>query len=400
MSTVSAWQGTRLVAARAMADGFASKPWRVITAVVFVLGLAVVLVPRLVQPGPASYTLAVVEGAPPAVTSVVEAAAAASGFSVEVVVVPDRSAAQSAVAEGSADAAFVPNTAVEGSAGSILVPADAESPFPAIVAQAAVAAATEEALQQAGLDAQRIAAIQSIAPPVEERVGAIADEDRRPVGFVVGIVLYMALILTGTSIASAVAVEKTTRISEVLLAVLRPTQLLVGTVLGVGLLGLVQVLALGLPIVVGLLLGDGIEIPAAASGDIALGVVWFVLGLALYAFVFAALATLVQKVTEVGAATMPVNIVLIGSYLLAVIVTANNPTAPASVIASLVPFSAPMVMPIRWATGFVPGWQLALSMLLTAATAFLLALLASRIYARGLSMTGRRLNLRDALRRA
>ena len=193
--------------------------------------------------------------------------------------------------------------------------------------------------------------------------------------------------------------EKTTRISEVLLAVLRPTQLLIGTVLGVGLLGLVQVLALGLPVVVGLALGGGIDVPIAASGDIALGVVWFVLGLALYAFVFAALATLVQKVTEVGAATMPVNIALIGSYLLAVIVAANNPTAPASVIASLVPFSAPMVMPIRWATGFVPGWQLVLSMLLTAATAVLLALLASRIYGRGLAMTGRRVNLREAVRR-
>jgi ABC-2 type transport system permease protein len=54
-------------------------------------------------------------------------------------------------------------------------------------------------------------------------------------------------------------------------------------------------------------------------------------------------------------------------------------------------------MPVRWASGLVPGWQLALALGLTAAAAVLLALLASRIYARGLARTGRRLKLREVL---
>jgi ABC-2 type transport system permease protein len=192
-----------------------------------------------------------------------------------------------------------------------------------------------------------------------------------------------------------VATEKSTRISEVLLAVLRPTQLLVGTVLGVGLLGLAQVAALAVPAAVGLATGGSLDVPASATADVALGVVWFVLGVLLYAFVFAALGTLVEKPTEVGSATMPANLVLIGSYLLAVVVTVQDPNSWASVAASVFPLSAPLVMPIRWASGLVPGWQLGLAMVLTAATAVALALLASRIYARGLARSGRRLHLRE-----
>jgi ABC-2 type transport system permease protein len=230
-------------------------------------------------------------------------------------------------------------------------------------------------------------------------VGPVADEGRAGVGFVVGIVLYLALILTGTGIATAVATEKSTRISEVLLAVLRPTQLLVGTVLGMGVLGLVQIGAIAVPAGIGLAAGSGLDLPASASGDIALGVVWFVLGLLLYAFVFAALATLVEKVTEVNTATLPVNVVLIGSYLLAVTVTVRDPNSWGSVLASLFPLSAPLVMPTRWASGLVPPWQLGLAMLLVALTAVGLALLASRIYARGLTLSGRRVRLREVLTR-
>jgi ABC-2 type transport system permease protein len=228
-------------------------------------------------------------------------------------------------------------------------------------------------------------------------VGRVADEGRAAVGFVVGIVLYLALILTGTSISAAVALEKSTRISEVLLAVLRPTQLLVGTVLGVGVLGLTQIAAIAVPAAVGVATGTDLDLPVSAAGDIALGVVWFVLGMLMYAFVFAALATLVEKVTEVNTATLPVNVLLIGSYLLAVTVTVRDPNSWASVAASLVPFSAPLVMPIRWASGLVPVWQLVLAMGLVAATAVGLALLASRIYARGLTLSGRRIKLREVL---
>jgi ABC-2 type transport system permease protein len=388
MSHQGWWTGTRLVAGRAVGDGFSSRSWRIVTGVLLLLGLAIIIVPRLLGDQAVSYRLAYVDDLSDVVRAQLDTAAELGDFEVSYLAVDDP---EQAVRTGEA------NVALDPSASTLYVDSTLTPVFPALVSQALLAQATTDALQQAGLDPAQIAQIAATSPPEQVPVGRVANEERAGVGFAVGIVLYMALILTGTSIATAVATEKTTRISEVLLAVLRPTQLLVGTVLGVGLLGLVQISALAVPAVVGLSTNDVLAVPASATADVAIGVVWFVLGMLLYAFVFAALATLVEKVSEVGTATMPVNILLIGSYLVAVTVTVANPSSWGSVTASLFPLSAPLVMPVRWASGLVPVWQLVLSMLLTAAAAALLAVLASRVYARGLARTGRRARLRDVL---
>jgi ABC-2 type transport system permease protein len=309
------------------------------------------------------------------------------------VTVPDPDAARAAVRDGDADVAL----SAEGPAGTLYVAADRGGTFPALVSQAVLSVTLTERLAAAGLAPEQIAAIRATPPPEQVPVGRVADEGRAGVGFAVGIVLYGALILAGTTIATAVATEKSTRISEVLLAVLRPSQLLVGTVIGIGALALTQIAALAVPAMVGVATSDSLDLPPDAATDVLLGVVWFVVGLLLYAFVFAALGTLVEKPSEVGSATLPANVVLIGSYLLAVTVTVRDPNSWASIIGSMFPLSAPMVMPIRWASGLVPGWQLALALVLTVATAVVLARLASQIYARGLARSGRRLHLGEVL---
>lgn len=398
MRNVGQWTGTRLVAGRAIRDGLASRSWRIITAVMLLIGIGAALLPRLLGGGDTVYTLAAAAGTPEAVVAQVQAAGTAGGFDVQIVAVADGAAAEAAVREGEATAGLV----VSGEGSTLYVASGGAGPFPSVVSQVVVAQATTQALVDAGLTPAQIAAILSLRPPEQVVVGGpeeVEDQSRAIVGFIAGIVLYMALILTGTAIASAVATEKSTRISEVLLAVLRPTQLLVGTVLGVGLLGLVQVAALGVPAAVGFATGDGLTVPTSAVGDIALSFVWLVLGLLLYAFVFAALGSLVEKVSEVGAATIPANVFLIGSYLIAVTVTTDNPNGVVPTIASLFPASAPMVMPVRWTSGLVPVWQLVLAMALTALAAVALAMLASRIYARGVATTGRRVRLLEAVRR-
>jgi len=389
------WAGTRLVAARALREGWSSKSWRVVTGLMLLAGLAIVIVPRMLGQQAPSYTLATAGQAPAGIVVQLQAAAQFGGFEVEVMTVADGAAAEQAVRDGEADAAYVD----DGQGGRLYVAADGSGTFPAIVSQVVLASRITDTLRGFGLSPEQVAQIQAAQPPEQVPVGRVADEDRAGVGFAVGIVLYLSLLLTGMTIATAVATEKTTRISEVLLAVLRSTQLLVGTVLGVGVLGLVQIAALAVPASIGLLSGSDLNLPASAVGDISLGVVWFLLGISLYAFAYAAMATLVEKVTEVGTAILPVTVVLIGSYMLAIIVVAQDPNSPVSVIASLFPLSAPLVMPVRWASGLVPGWQLALAMALTLAAAVALALLASRIYARGLTMSGRRVRLREALGR-
>ena len=96
---------------------------------------------------------------------------------------------------------------------------------------------------------------------------------------------------------------------------------------------------------------------------------------------------------------MPVTIVMVIGYMLGVTVVMGDPTSTWSALISMFPLSAPLAMPIRWASGEVPVYQLVLAMVLTAGTAVLLVGVASSIYRRALLITGRRVKLRELLRR-
>lgn len=279
----------------------------------------------------------------------------------------------------------------------MFVRTDAPGTFTLLVTQAVVAQQREQALRSAGLTDQEIASVLAIAPPKQVVVGPVQDEGRATVGFLIGIALYMALMFSGNIIAMNVGVEKSTRISEVLLAVLRPSQILIGNVLGIGIQTLLQLLVLTVPILTALLVTHDLDIPRVAAGDIGLGVAWFVIGYFMYGFLFAATAALVDKVTDVGSAIMPVTVVLVLAYLGAIMGVQQDPGSVLSLTLSLFPLTSLMAMPVRWASGLVPGWQLALSMVLAMLAAVVLAALASRVYRRALVITGRRLRLREMM---
>jgi ABC-2 type transport system permease protein len=300
----------------------------------------------------------------------------------------DEAAVRQAVRDGDATAGLV---------GDVLYTSAASVTFPVVVAQSVVALEASRRLVEAGLTPAQIANVQSVRPPRQVDVGRVEDA-RSVVGFAVGIVLFLALTFAGNTIATTVAMEKSTRISEVLLAVLRPSQALVGTVAAVGAVTFLQLLVLVTPLAVAVRVLPDIELPPVAGGDLAIAVVWFVLGFALYAFLFAAAASLVDKITEVSSAIMPVTLVLTASYIVALTVVARNPEGVWGVLASLFPFTAPIAMPVRWAGGLVPVWQLLLSMALTVGTAVLLVWIASAIYRRALVITGRRVKVTEVLR--
>jgi ABC-2 type transport system permease protein len=235
-----------------------------------------------------------------------------------------------------------------------------------------------------------------VEPPQQVTVAAIEDEGRGLVGFAVGFVLYLALTFGGNAIATTVATEKSTRISEVLLAVLRPSQILVGTVLAFATVTLTQLLVLGAPVAIAVQVTDNSVLPPVASGDIALAIMWFLLGFALYAFLYASAGALVDKVTEVNTATAPVAMALLFGYMITIFVVMDDPQSLWSVVASIFPITAPIAMPVRWATGEVPTYQLLLAMALTAGAAAFVAL-ASTIYRRALLMTGGRVRFREVI---
>ena len=383
------WEGTRLVAGRSLSDGLRSRTVRITTLILLLVGLAVVFVPRMLSGDEPTYTLATVGEASVAVQGQLDAAGEAAEFGVEYLSVGDAQAVEAAVREGDATVGLAGAT--------MYVRTDAPGAFPVLVAQAVVAEQGADQLLEAGLTPQQIAAVSSIPPPEQVEVGPAQDEGRAAVGFIVGIVLYMAIMFSGNTIAMNVGVEKSTRIAEVLLAVLRPSQILVGNVVGIGLQTLAQLIALAVPILAAITVTDGLDLPAVAAGDILLGVAWFVLGFLMYAFLFAAAAALVDKVTEVGSAIMPVTTVLVLAYLGAVVVVQQDPGSALSIALSMFPLTSPMAMPIRWSSGTVPEWQLAASMLLAIGAAVLLAWFGAAVYRRALVITGRRLKLREVL---
>jgi len=385
------WRGTELVAERGLLENVRSRSFQVVTALMLLLSVAAVTVPQLIGGDKTTYTIATTGKAPAGIVTALDAAGKSGDFTVKYISRPDENAVRLAVRDGDA---------TSGLAGKTLYnKANEGGTFPVLVAQAVVALETTRQLSEAGLSQQQVTSLQSIQPPRQVAVGQVDDQGRAGAGFAVGIVLYLALTFAGSAIATTVATEKSTRISEVLLAVLRPSQMIVGTVLAIGTITLGQLLVLATPLAIAVRVTDKIGLPAVAAGDIGLAVAWFVLGFVLYSFMFAGAAALVDKITEVSSAILPVTMILVVGYMLGVTIVMADPSGPWSVAASIFPLTAPMAMPIRWASGLVPIWQLLLAMVLTAATAMLLVSVASAIYRRALVITGRRVRLREVIGR-
>ena len=384
------WQGTRLVAERGLVENVRSRSFKVVTGLLLLLSIAAVVLPQILGQHGTTYTLATVGRAPADVVATLNAAGQSAGFRAKFLSRDDEGTVREAVRDGDATAGLAGQT--------LYTSATSGGTFPVVVAQTVVTLETSRRLAAAGLSPQQVADILSVRPPRQVTVGRVDNAGRAAIGFAVGIILYLALTFAGSAIATTVAMEKSTRISEVLLAVLRPSQVLVGTVLAVGTVTLMQLLVLAAPLAVAVRVTDKIGLPAVAAGDIALAVAWFVLGFALYAFAFAATAALVNKITEVSSAILPVTLILIVGYMLAITVVSSDPGSVWSVAASMFPLTAPLAMPIRWASGQVPIYQLLLAISLTAATAVLLVSIASSIYRRALLITGRRVRLREVIR--
>lgn len=394
---MSWWSGTRLVAGREVAVAFRRRSFRIVVGLLLVAGIATVVVPRVVgDDGPERADVAVVGPAPSDLPGALAAAARAAGYTAEVAEAPDAATARAAMAAGDLDVAVV--WPAGGSATpTVLAVRDADDD--ALVGAVAGVVAQVSAL--ARLEAAGLApdvARDALAPPEVERVarGDAPDEERAVVGYAVALLLYLALIVAGSQVATGVAQEKSARIAESLLISIGAPQLLVGKVVGIGLTSLVALGAVGVPFAASLVVDPPADLPDAALLDLVGGLLWFVLGFAMYACAYAALGALVDRQEEVTGAVTPLTVVLVGSFFVA-LQAWSSPDTPLSVVASLFPLSAPMVMPMRVATGAASVPEVLLAVVLVAATAGLFVRLGTVVYGRALVRTGRRLTLREVL---
>jgi ABC-2 type transport system permease protein len=130
---------------------------------------------------------------------------------------------------------------------------------------------------------------------------------------------------------------------------------------------------------------------------IALVLVWYVLGYALYSMVFAVTGAVAARVEELQSTATPVYMLVIGAFFIAQSV-AFTPGSTLALAAGLFPFTAPRVQPLRTAAGAAQPWEVTTPVVLTIATVALLVPLAARLYSGGVFRLDRKLRLRDAWR--
>ncbi len=217
------------------------------------------------------------------------------------------------------------------------------------------------------------------------------------IGLLVSGTLYVGLVVYGQFVAAGVIEEKSNRIVELLLTTVRPWQLMVGKITGIGMVALLQIAAVAAVALVVAAATNLVSISTLGVDVVLGGLLWLILGFLMYALVFAAAGSMVSRQEDVSGVTMPVILVLVAAWIITLTVVAPSPTSTATTVLSLIPPMAPMVMPVRIAVGDVPLWQVVLSVVFALATIWLLAAVAGRIYRNSVLHVGGRVRLGEAL---
>jgi ABC-2 type transport system permease protein len=279
------------------------------------------------------------------------------------------------------------------------------------IRQAIVAAALERQLRGSPIDVTRVLRGGSLEIELPAGGGGGLDDPAFAAAYAGSFVLYMVILIYAVSVMRSVLEEKTSRIVEVILSSLRPWQLMLGKILGVGAVGLTQLAVwavVGGAFALVALPGAIAARPELAQlaavrpmlpgpGFVAYFALFFLCGYFIYSALYAAVGAMCNSDEEAQQAQLPL-MLLIVIPVFALVGVIDSPNSTVSVILSLVPFFSPFLMFARAAGGAAPAWQIALSIALMAATVLAVAWLAGRIYRVGILMTGKRPTMRELWR--
>ena len=222
-------------------------------------------------------------------------------------------------------------------------------------------------------------------------------------GYIMALLLSMTTMIYGMNVARSIIQEKTSRIFEVMLATARPSDLLAGKLIGVGAVGLTQI---AIWVVAGAGILSVVTARALVSGQLTvhlslteaiLFVVYFLLGYLLYASLFAGLASSCETEQELQMYTPLAALPMWLSFSLIWLVI-NDPNSIWSVLASLFPATAPIIMMLRMGSEMPPAWQFGASIGLMALSVWLVLWVSARLYRVGILMYGKRATLPELVR--
>ena len=248
--------------------------------------------------------------------------------------------------------------------------------------------------------------------PIDSNEASERKEIRTGLAFAGAMLLYFALLFYGVYVMQAVLEEKTSRMAEIVVSSVRPWQLMLGKIIGVGLVGMTQIAVWVALIIVATVLGGSTL--AAARPELAdllsaanlvpavltvvYFVIFFILGYLLYSALYAAVGAMCSTEEETRQLQLPVTMMLVVPFVM--MMSAIDSGADTSLLAgmSLFPLFTPLLMFARAASGVAPMWQIGLSVVLTALSIGAVAWVAGRIYRVGILMQGKRPTLPELWR--
>ena len=235
-------------------------------------------------------------------------------------------------------------------------------------------------------------------------------------GIIVGVLLFMSIVFHGQNVLRGVLEEKSTRVAEVVISSVKPEVLLAGKVLGVGAVGLTQQAAwLGITAYlmnfVTPIITKGLSGPAAAAaadqfsggfatiglGTIGLVLVYFVIGFVFYASLYAAAGSMVNSEQEAQQAATPVLILLLSTWLLVQTIIVN-PNSKLAIVLSWLPWSSPIIVPLRMGLTTVSPFTVAGSIVVAILGCVGAVWLSARIYRVGMLMYGKKPSFAEVAR--
>ena len=291
-------------------------------------------------------------------------------------------------------------------------------------------------LKDAGIDAQTLDKLKPNLSVTSKELTIEGEKESSSgaamaVGFGAAILIYMSLFIYGVQVMRGIIEEKTSRIIEVIISSVKPFQLMMGKIIGIGLVGLTQfllwIILSGslMAIASKVLMKDKIDLIKSEmlegknsqlsentnSDDSSVNLIksiqtidfyyiipvfltFFIGGYMLYSALFAAVGSAVDNDTETQQFMFPITLPLLFTYIMSFSFIVNNPDSSLSFWLSIIPFTSPIAMMVRLPFG-VPDWQLALSIFMLIGGFIFTTWVASRIYRVGILMHGKKVSFRE-----
>lgn len=213
-----------------------------------------------------------------------------------------------------------------------------------------------------------------------------------------GAVIVFVILLWGATMASDVAQEKATRVVEIIIATIKPWQLLTGKIFAITIVGLLQVAIALAAAYAGLeLFADGIDLSFLSPQVLTAGLIAVLIGVPLLAMLMAAMAARVEHADDLGTATQPVYLLLMAPFAAAVFAVFRAPDGLVMQVLSLAPVTNLFAMPARIAQTDVPVWELGASAVMALLAFATSVVIAGRIYSGSILRAGGPVSLRQSL---